>query len=280
VLIPPSASRPPLSYYDSGQPTDADRRPVVLLHSIGTDHRLWEQQLSPLAERHRVLAPDARGHGRSGWVEGAELSIDHWVEDLDLVLDHAGVEAVTLVGLSMGGVEALAYTLAHPDRVRGLVLADTFAELDAEVAGSKVEGLVRQAHAGMGSFADSYLDQTLTRDGDDVASVRAVLKDAIANVPVDAYVASTRACFGVRLARRLREVRTRTLVLWGALDTKTPRGLSEQLAAGIPNSTLEEVPAAGHLSAVENPEAFTKALTHFLDAVHDDTRTGRTDSWR
>jgi 3-oxoadipate enol-lactonase len=69
-------------------------------------------------------------------------------------------------------------------------------------------------------------------------------------------------------------------VLWGALDTKTPRGLSEELAAGIPNSILEEVPEAGHLSAVENPEAFTKALVRFLDAVHDDTRTGRTDSWR
>jgi 3-oxoadipate enol-lactonase len=284
ALIPRTATRPALSYLDTGEVEDTGdpdhRGSVVLLHSIGTDGRLWHQQLRTLSARYRVLVPDARGHGGSGWIDGAELTIEDWVEDITTVLDDAGVRAATLVGLSMGGVQALAYALAHPERVVGLVLADTFAELDAEVADAKVKSLISQANGGMESFADNYLDQTLTDGHVDDAALRAVLRDAIANVPAGAYSASSRACFGVRLGDRLPEVRTPTLVLWGSLDSKTPRALSQELVAGIPNSRYAEVPAAGHLSAVENPEAFADALTSFLDSLHDDTRTGRTDSWR
>jgi pimeloyl-ACP methyl ester carboxylesterase len=276
VRIPRSANHPELSYLDTGGTALA---PVVLLHSIGTDRRIWEQQVAPLSAGYRLLLPDSRGHGRSGWTEGDDLAVGDWVDDLDSVLDDAGVGAVSVVGLSMGGVQALAYALARPERVRGLVLADTFAELDAETARTKVTSLVGQARAGMAAFAGEYLRQTLT--GDRVtARVRTALRDAISKVPVEAYVASARACFGVRLRARLGDVRPRTLVLWGALDSKTPRSLSDELAAGIPDARFEDIPEAGHLSPVENPSAFTDALTRFLDAVHDDTRTGRTDSWR
>jgi 3-oxoadipate enol-lactonase len=279
-VVPQTAARPALSYLDTGEPSgtgDVDRDTVVLLHSIGTDGRVWQQLVPVLSTRYRLLVPDARGHGRSGWVDGAELSLDDWVEDVGSVLDHAGVRAVTLVGLSMGGVQALAYALAQPDRVRALVLADTFAQLDADMAQAKVRTLVRQANAGMESFADSYLDQTLTDGHAGDTAVRAVLRDSIASVSPQAYAAAARACFGVRLGARLPQVRPLTLVLWGALDNKTPQSLSQELATGIPHSTYEEIPAAGHLSAVENPVAFTDALTRFLDALHDDTRTGRTD---
>jgi 3-oxoadipate enol-lactonase len=270
ALIAQTAEHPALSYLDTGKTagtSDPGRGSVMLLHSIGTDGRLWQQQLGPLSARYRLLVPDARGHGRSGWIHGAELTIADWVEDISSVLDDAGAGPVVLVGLSMGGVQALAFALAHPERVRGLVLADTFAQLDAEVAKAKVRTLVSQTTEGMESFADRYLNQTLTDGHADDAAVRAVLRDAIANVPADAYAASTRACFGVRLGARLPEVRPPTLVLWGELDNKTPRRLAQDLAAGIPGSSYEEIPAAGHLSAVENPEAFTDALTRFIGAL-------------
>jgi 3-oxoadipate enol-lactonase len=207
--------------------------------------------------------PEARGHGDSEWAP--PLTLDAWVADLDRVLDAAGVERVVLAGLSMGGVQALAYALEHPERVRGLVLADTFAELDPDVAAAKVAQLAGTAEtAGMAALAEAYVAETFTRpvSTDRVRWVR----DAIAAMTPAAYVASARACFGARLADRLTEVGLPTLVLWGTRDAKTPRALSEKLADGIAGAVLVEVPEAGHLANLESPRAFTEALDAFAGA--------------
>src|SRR5690606_20582878 len=115
-LVPAAATQPELAYLDIG-----DGPPILLLHSLGTDHRLWTPQLTPLADDFRVVAPDSRGHGGSGWT--GELDLDDWTDDLARVLDHLDLAQVALVGVSMGGVQALAFALRHPRRVRALVLA-------------------------------------------------------------------------------------------------------------------------------------------------------------
>lgn len=238
--------------------------PVVLLHSLGADSGMWDAQAQALAGTgHRVVMPDARGHGASAWA--APLSIDGWVTDLERVLAAAEVAAPILIGLSMGGVQALAYTLAHPDAVRGLVLADTFAQLDPDIAAAKIDQLSGDAtRLGMQALADAYVRDTFTVDG--LQAERALMRDAIASVAPDAYAASVRACFDVQLADRLAEVRCPTLVLWGERDHKSPRPLSERIAAGIPAAELVEIPRAGHLSNLENPGDFSAAITRFTGA--------------
>lgn len=260
---------PPLAYTDRG-PRTADA--VVLLHSLGTDHRLWEPQLEPLAAEHRVLAPDSRGHGASGWpardgANGAsDLTLEDWSADLLRLLDHAGVERAALVGVSMGGVQALAFALHHPARTTGLVLADTFAELDHELAATKISGMSDGArNLGMAAYADDYVAQTFVTDPP-VAGA-ADVRDAIAGMTVEAYAASVRACFGVTLGARLGEIDPPTLVLWGDRDAKTPRPLAERIAADVPGAILRVVPDAGHLSNLENPAAFTAAVLEHLAEV-------------
>lgn len=264
--VPGEGNRPALAYVDVGS---REPQAVVLLHSLGTDHRLWRHQLDGLAQGHRVLAPDARGHGASGWT-GPDVTIGDWVDDLDAVLDDAEVSSAAVVGLSMGGVQALAYALSRPERVWALVLADTFAELSPEVATTKSTTLAAQARAGMTALASDYLDVTLTQPSVSDTD-RQALHEAIASVPAEAYAASTRACFTVQLQDRLPEVTRPTLVIWGACDEKTPRELSYALAAGIPGARLEIVPDAGHLSAIENPQQFTYSLARFLDEARATT---------
>jgi 3-oxoadipate enol-lactonase len=251
---------PELRYLEAG---GGDGLPVVLLHSLGTDSGIWSSQIPALARGHRVLAPDSRGHGASSWE--SPLDVRRWNEDLDRVLDAARVERVALVGLSMGGVQALAYALECPDRVAALVLADTFAELEPEVAQAKVSQLALVAEAdGMAALAVAYVAETLT--GSPPADRVAAVRDPIAGMSVEAYVASAGCCFGARFAGRLGEVDVPTLVLWGTLDAKTPRALSERLASGIAAAALTEIPDAGHLSNLENPEAFTAAVAQFVGA--------------
>jgi 3-oxoadipate enol-lactonase len=233
---------------------------IVLLHSLGTDAGIWQDQAAELGTDQRVVMPDARGHGASDWAP--PVTLDAWVEDLDRVLDAAGVESAVLAGLSMGGIQALAYGIERPDRLSGLVLADTFAELEPEVAAAKVRQLSATAEReGMPALADAYVAETFTLPVGPEITAR--VRDPIAAMSPEAYVASAQACFGARLADRLDEVRAPTLVLWGAEDEKTPRALSEQLADGIERAELAEIPDAGHLSNLENPGAFTRALAAF-----------------
>lgn len=261
VVAPEDDGGPALAYVDRGSRSDAA---VVLLHSLGTDHRMWRPQLDALASRRRVVAVDSRGHGGSGW--RPELSVDGWVDDLTRLLDHAGVRTATFVGVSMGGVQALGFALRHPDRTTGIVLADTFAELAPDVAGTKIAAMSGSAtELGMPAYADMYVADTFTSTP--LVTEAELVRDAIATMALEPYLASVRTCFGVRLASRLPEVTAPALVLWGDRDAKSPCQLSELLAAGIPGASLRVLPEAGHLSNLENPKAFLDAVDRHLDSL-------------
>lgn len=261
VLVPEDPGGPALAYVDHGPRTDAA---VVLLHSLGTDHRMWRPQLDALASRQRVVAVDSRGHGGSGWLPG--LGIDGWVDDLARLLDHAGVRTASFVGVSMGGVQAIGFALRHPERTTGLVLADTFAELRPDVADAKIDAMSGSAtEAGMPAYAEQYVADTFTTTPP--VPEAELVRDAIATMALEPYLASVRTCFGVRLASRLPEVSAPALVLWGERDAKTPRELSERLATGIPGASLRVLRDAGHLSNLENPQAFLDAVDEHLDSL-------------
>ena len=249
---------PDISYLDVG----ARSAPaVVLLHSLGADHRMWRPQVEVLSADYRVIAPDSRGHGAS--VGGGPPSVDAWVGDLHRVLLDAGVERAALVGVSLGGIQAIAYAAAHPDRVAALVVADSFVELDQDVAQAKIAELSEQAEReGMAAVADRYVEDTFLMPPSPAGADD--IHKAIAGMSVGEYVASVRVCFGVRIADRLAQVSAPTLVLWGARDEKTPRPLSERISAGISGAKLIEVPGAGHLSNVENPQHFTELAARFI----------------
>ena len=260
---------PEISYLDAG-PRSAVA--VVLLHSLGADHRMWRHQIETLSVGHRVIAPDSRAHGESAG--GHEHSVDAWTDDLHRVITSAGVDRVALVGLSLGGIQAIAYAAAYPGRTAALVVADSFVELDDAAAQAKIATLSEQArHLGMAAAADCYVADTFTAPTlpPGAQDVRA----AIAGMDVDEYVASVRACFEVRIADRLGRVTAPTLVLWGDRDTKTPRVLSERICAGITGAELVDVPDAGHLSSIDNPQGFSRLTARFIGrhlsrTVHDD----------
>jgi pimeloyl-ACP methyl ester carboxylesterase len=262
-----------LVYLDTG--VMGDGRTVLALHSLGADHRMLQNQVELLAPYARVIAPDCRGHGSSGWDGTATLP--RWCADIEAVLDAAGAGAVDLLSISMGGVQAMAYARLRPQRVGRIVLADTFCRLDEELIPAKVEGTAGAAERlGMERYADYYLSQTLTAGAN--GSGASDLWRAIAGASLDAYVASARACFGADVTEGLSSVRSPTLVLWGEWDRKTPRTLSEEIAAMLPDSELEVVPQAGHLSNLDNPAAFNGAVARFLElplALHDGEAAGR-----
>ncbi len=92
--------------------------PIIWIHGGGVDHAMWQKQLEYFAKTHQVVAYDLRGHGRSTYSDNSEPDI----RDLEVLLDSLDIENAHLVGLSLGAIMAIDFTLAFPNRVRKLVL--------------------------------------------------------------------------------------------------------------------------------------------------------------
>jgi len=103
----------------------ADAPVLVLSNSLGTAMAMWEDQVPALARHFRVVRYDTRGHGGSSATEG-DYSFPMLVADMVAVLDHVGAERADVIGLSLGGMTALGLGLAHPERVRRMVVCDAW----------------------------------------------------------------------------------------------------------------------------------------------------------
>jgi pimeloyl-ACP methyl ester carboxylesterase len=245
-----------------------------MLHGLGADRRMWSPQVAALMTDHDLLVWDSRGHGRSQWSD--PFALESWVRDIDRVLDDQDVARAALVGLSMGGIQAMAYAIARPDRVSALVLANTWAQLTPEDLQRKLDNLPRKAEQlGMEAFAEAYIAGAFADP--DSAGARHY-RQALAAMSLPAYVASAEACFGAKLAGGIPSIAAPALVLWGDQDDRMPRPLSEFLRDHIPDAALVEVPGAGHVSNLENPDFFSSAVGTFL-AEHGALSPGQEKRW-
>ncbi|MEV5753339.1 alpha/beta fold hydrolase [Actinoallomurus sp. NPDC052308] len=225
--------------------------PVLLLHSLGLDHTMWHPCAPFLAPDRRLLLADLPGHGRSP--ASAELAA---------LLDDAGPAMVHVVGVSLGGNEALALAAGHPGRVRSVTASGSFAFLDAPERVTKLAATVERASAqGMAAFADAYIRETLAPEARTSAGPR--LREVLAGTPLEAYTTAARRCFGTDLRPLLPEVRCPVLLLVGEHDTRTPRSHAERIATGLAHAEIQEIPGAGHLANVDAPRHFSAALQAF-----------------
>ena len=244
-------------------------RPLVLLHAFPLDREMWRPQLGPLSAAARVLAPDLPGFGQS--TAGTEpFTIDSAADAVLDFLDAAGVPGrVVLGGLSMGGYIALAFARRHPDRLAGLILADTRSEPDDAAGRAKRDEMIALAHSGgaaavIGQMLPKMLSEQTQRTRPEVAeTVR-----AIASRQSAAAIAAALAALRDRpdATAALDRIAVPALVLIGEHDAITPPAMAQTLAAKIPKAKLVTVPGAGHLSNLENPDAFAAAVREFLAA--------------
>ncbi|MFN2371520.1 MAG: alpha/beta fold hydrolase [Candidatus Krumholzibacteriia bacterium] len=252
-----------IHYVESGEVTAL---PVVFIHGFPFSHAMWAPQLDAVAERHRAVAYDLRGHGRSDVGDG-QYTVEGHVDDLLALLDHLGIAKAVLVGLSMGGYVALRAAERAPERCRGLVLCDTRSEADGNEAKLKrAAGAVQVKRDGAAAFADGFVKAvfapgTFTARPEAVEAVRLIIAGtsplAIAGtlIALAGRTDTTAALPGIAVP---------TLILVGEHDQVTPPEASRDMHERIPGAQLHVVPEAGHLSSVENPEFFNARLLPFL----------------
>jgi 3-oxoadipate enol-lactonase len=244
--------------------------PLLFLHAFPLGLGMWDPQAAAFAASHQVVRFDARGFGASPPGDGL-LTMERIGDDAVALLDHLGLSRAVVCGLSMGGYAALALVRRHPDRLKGLVLADTRAGADSDAArATRAAQADKVRKEGSAALADAVLpklvgETTHKRRPEVVAGLRETIA---ANPPRGIADALAGLAARADSTPTLREIRVPTLVVCGAEDVITPLAEAEALARGIKGSRLEVIPEAGHLSSVENSSSFNAALGRFLRELH------------
>lgn len=245
--------------YHSGMSDD----PVMFLHAYPLNPSMWDAQLEAVrGAGWRALAPDFPGFGDAP--QRGERRLEDFAERALESLDAAGSERAVIVGLSMGGYVALRLLERAADRIAALVLCDTRAGADPpEAAQKRLEAADRAEREGTGWIPEAMLPNLVAASASDGVkdTVRALISRASAP-----GVAGAQRAMAARPDSKplLAGVRVPTLVLVGSEDALTPIGESVAMANAIPGARLEIIPNAGHLSNLERPEAFNRALLGFL----------------
>lgn len=241
--------------------------PIVFLHAFPLSHRMWRAQIEALAGDNRVIAPSMRGFdGSASWT--TTPSVGRMADDVRALLDELHIiEPVTLCGLSMGGYVALTFARMFPRRLGALVLADTRAESDDEAGKAKRNANIEfaQDHS-----ARQFIERLLPNMICD--RTRAEQPETVQQI-ID--IASAQATEGIIHALQalrdrpdatgeLANITVPTLVLVGSDDAITPLSAAQTLADNIGQAQLQIIEGAGHLSSMEQPEQFNRALVQFL----------------
>ncbi|WP_270934535.1 3-oxoadipate enol-lactonase [Falsiroseomonas oryzae] len=245
---------------------------VVLAHSLASSHAMWRPQIATLASNgFRVLAFDARGHGATDAPPGP-YAIATMAQDLRALMDEVGIARAHVVGLSMGGAMAQEFALAHPNRLRGLVIADATSAYPAASHPMWRERAAAVESGGMAAVADGTLGRWFTpgwreANPERLADVRAM----ILATPPQGFVGAVHALIGFDLADQLGDVRAPTLVLHGSEDQALPPAQGERIAALIPGARFALVEGAAHIANLEQPARFDALLLPFLREASETT---------
>lgn len=252
-----------LHIVDSGS---GPAKTIVFLHGFPFNHTMWRTQAAVLNGRFRTVLYDHRGHGQSEVGSGQYL-FEFFVDDLLALLDRLQIQKTYLCGLSMGGYMALRAAERAMDRIEGLILCDTRCEADSNEAKLKRAKAVRTIEEkGVSAFCEDFLkacfsSYTYRENPALVADVR----EMIMSTPVPGIIGTS-----IALATRtdtsaiLPKLKVPTLILVGEDDSITPPEAAKTMQTLLPRAELHTIPHAGHLSNLENPDAFNKYFVDFL----------------
>jgi len=247
----------------------AERPPLVLLNSIGTDMALWDAALPHLLGGFRLLRVDTRGHGASD-APGGDYNMAMLADDVAAVMDAAGIAVAAVAGVSLGGMIAMQLALDHPSRVSALALVCTSAAMDPGGWTTRIETVRSQ---GTGAIAEMAVGRFLSaRYAAQHAETVDGLKRAIVAQSDAGYAGAGAAIRDMTLADRIAAITVPVLVVTGDVDVSTPLiGHGDRLLATLPGSRHVEL-ASAHLPPIEAPASLAAALHRFLrpDAAKDD----------
>ncbi|BDY05186.1 alpha/beta fold hydrolase [Ferrimonas sp. YFM] len=260
-----------LSYLDKGQ------GPVLLFgHSYLWDSAMWAPQIEALSQHYRCIVPDLWGHGASGALPGETRNLKGLAEDMLVLMDALEVERFSIVGLSVGGMWATELAQLAPSRIQSLVLMDTFVGLEPEVTHKKYFAMlaaIEEARQVPAPLLDQIVPLFFATDvAERHPQLAQGFRDSLANLPesrIDDTVRLGRIIFGRRdQVDDLAKLALPVLIMVGQEDRARTVLESYLMLDEITGAEMVEIPKAGHISTLENPEFVNRHLLAFLERVY------------
>lgn len=253
-----------MAYRWDGEPNG----PVIMMaHAMGTSHRIWDLQVSALADKYSLLRYDWRGHGDTDASEGP-YSLAQFEADAVGLMDALNIPAVHWVGISTGGMIGQGLGINSPSRIRSLTLCNTTSQSDAWYRGWVAERQAVVREGGMNPvwemtdrlwFTDAYVESK-------PADYHAV-RDVFVNTKVPGYLGGTSAVAELAYRDELHRITCPTHIIAAGADPVTPVERSSDIHERISGSKLSIISGQHHFSNVEVPEQFNPLLRQGLDEM-------------
>jgi 3-oxoadipate enol-lactonase len=238
-----------------------DGLPLVFINSLGTDLRIWDRVAAALSGRFRIVRYDKRGHGLS-YCPPAPYSIHDFSADLDGLLNYLEIPKAILVGISVGGMIAMDFTVRRLERVQALVLCDTAPKIGtAEMWNQRIDTLRRH---GMAYLAEAILARWFAPGfKEENTAAYHGYSNMLTRMPVEGYTGTCEAIRDDDLTSLVGVITAPTLVMCGAEDLATPPDLVRGICKLIPQAQYYEIQGAAHLPCIERPQEMAERIAKF-----------------
>jgi pimeloyl-ACP methyl ester carboxylesterase len=261
-----------LHYLDWGH---HDAPPMLLLHGFSGHAHTWDALARAICDEFHVVALDQRGHGDSDWATDGAYAVDDHIADIASFHDQLMLDPVVLIGLSMGGRNAIMFTGVHPGKVEKLVIVDIGPDIDPRGA-ERVRRMAAEAPEEFTSLdeAVTYLKSYYPHTAD--AALRHRVEHGLKRLPNGKYTwkydkflrdqRRQRTTPPVDLWPVVRRIKVPTLIMRGSESDIFAIETAKRMQELIPGSRFVEIQGAGHSIPADAPEAFEKAVREFLAA--------------
>ena len=238
--------------------------PLMLLHCLGVDHRLWDLACAGLERDFTLLAHDFPGHGEAS-VPTGRYGIEQLSAQLETLLWREGIARASLAGISLGGLVAQDFAARRPDLIDKLVLIDTTPRYTDEMRGMWAQRAAQARQAGVRALISGLLDIWFTKEflAGNPEAVRYV-RGCFENCSGEGYALACEALAATDLRDGAPRIKAPALVVCGQQDIPSFLDSARWLAANIKGARLEWLGPARHCSILEQPDSFRKILREFL----------------
>ena len=252
-----------LSVYLSG---NNESKTILFVHGFPFDHTMWQTQVDEFSKDYLCISYDIRGLGESPAGDG-QFTMESFVDDLEIILEELKPSKPILCGLSMGGYLSLRAVERMQETFSAAILCDTRSEADNNEGKLKrAAGIKRINKEGLAPFAKDFITNCF---GDDFKQNKKEELQKIIEKSSQFNPVGVKGCLLAMLSRTdttisLSNIKLPTLIICGEQDALTPPPVMRDMFHRINNADFVEIPKAGHMTPIENPQMVNKAIRDFL----------------
>lgn len=244
---------------------------IVLLHGVSAMCRIWDPLARALQGRYHLLALDQRGHGDTEWPAEPAYSTEDYVADLEALVDAWGLERFGLIGLSMGAMNAIAYTARHQERISHLISVDIRPAVNPDKRPNRQQDrhTAEDGHPTLPSLDAAFIARKLGHPHTPDESLRHHVQHQLKQREDGqwTYKHDPRVSYHWRpgnLWAELPAIRVPVLIIRGGKSYVLPADVAEQMRDAFPNAELVTIDEAAHTVPEDRPQEFIEAVDSFL----------------